>query len=75
MHLIRIEYLLELSVRGMAVESPSENIYHPTLCASESANRLKFVALCTNLHLHYITALRVKNQQLHGIFTNTIIDT
>ena len=25
------------------------------VCASESANRLKFVALCINLHLHYIT--------------------
>ena len=25
------------------------------LCASDSANRLKFVALCINLHLHYIT--------------------
>ena len=25
------------------------------VCASESANRLKFVARCTNLHLHYIT--------------------
>ena len=24
------------------------------VCVSESANRLKFVALCINLHLHYI---------------------
>ena len=27
------------------------------VCASESANRLKFVALCINLHLHYMCAV------------------
>lgn len=29
-----------------------------TQCASESAKRLKFVALCINVHSHYITVRR-----------------
>ena len=40
---------------GISLLSCIQAEIYDILCASESANRLKFVALCINLHLHYIT--------------------